>query len=165
LEEILLYKIRCGSGSQKEYLGKIMELAEDNNNVDRVSNTLSKFPFEDKGCMQLNLRPEHFGENGGMKCNYHSGIMSAIIDADGIAVPKYSWNVSIPDVDAGKLTEKQIELKKKMIEIFETTNKIKQHHCDIFNAKYNTKVNIDNFYLTYDITNKIKEEKKDTILY
>lgn len=155
------YTKYCGSGSQKEYLGKIMELAEDHDNVDSVSNTLSKFPFEDKGCTQFNLRPEHIGENGGMKCNYHSGIMSAIIDADGIAVPKYDWNVSIPNVDAGKLTEEQIELKKKMIKIFETTNKINQHHCDIFNAKYNTKININNFYLTYDITNKIKEENKN----
>jgi hypothetical protein len=154
------YTIRCGSGSQKEYLGKIIELSEDNDNVDSVSNTLSKFQFEDKGCIQLNLRKEHIGENGGMKCNYHSGIMGASIDSEGIAVPKYGWNVSIPDVDAGKLTEEQIILKKKILEIFETTNKINQHHCDIFNAKYNTKINIDNFYLTYYITDKIKEEKK-----
>jgi len=151
----------CGSGSQQEYLGKIMDLAEDDNNVDQVSNTLSKFPFEDKGCIQLNLRNEHIGENGGMKCNYHSGLMGAEIDSDGIAVPKYGWNISIPDVDAGKLTEEEIEKKKILVKILEKTDIINQHHCNIFNAKYNTKINIKNFYLTYDITQKIKEQNKD----
>jgi hypothetical protein len=119
------YGVRCGSGSQVEYKGFVIQLAEARDTVDKVPNTLGKYQFEyDLSHTNIpELREEHLGENGGVKVYYHSGIMGGVIDEHGIAIPKYNWNISLPDPNAGKLTEAEIERSKKLLDILTISEK------------------------------------------
>lgn len=101
---------RCGSGSQTEFGGAIMRLAGCNIAIDEVPCILSKFGFEDANLSHSKKwSKEHLGSNGGVKFTHHSGIMSAKIDSEGIAVPVYDQRVTIPNVDHGKMTEEELK--------------------------------------------------------
>jgi hypothetical protein len=132
------YGVRCGSGSQVEYKGYIIKLAEANDTVDKVPNTLGKYQFE----YSLNhtfipgLTQEHLGENGGVKVHFHSGIMSSKIDEHGIAVPIYQLNISQPDPEAGKLTPDKIEKSKKIVDILNIID-----YFEKLGGKYDTAIN------------------------
>lgn len=132
------YGVRCGSGSQVEYKGYIIQLAEARDTIDSVPNTLGKYQFE----YSLNhtfipdLRPEHLGENGGVKVHFHSGIMSSKIDEYGIAVPVYNWNISLPDPEAGKLTPDELEKSKKILDIMNIID-----YFEKLGGKYDTAIN------------------------
>lgn len=87
---------RCGSGSQTEYGGSIIGLSDARDTVDEVPCILSKFPFEKK-----------VGMDSSIPCNHRSGIMSAKIDSEGIAVPKYDQRVMVPDAEYGKMSAQE----------------------------------------------------------
>lgn len=131
------YGVRCGSGSQVEYDGYIIQLAEALDTVDTVPNTLGKYQFEYHLSHTYipDLREEHLGENGGVKVYYHSGIMGGIIDEHGIAVPKYNWNISLPNPDAGKLSESELEKSTKILDILTLSKKhnsfIKKNNIEV----------------------------------
>lgn len=146
------YGVRCGSGSQVEYKGYIMKLAESEDSIDRVPNILGKYQFEYslQHTFIPGLRPEHLGENGGIKSYFHSGVMSSKIDEFGIAVPIYNWNVSLPEPEAGKLTLEGLERSKKILDIMNIIDFFKKNTKD-YNIAINTTENPNAAIMEYKL--------------
>ncbi|AYV81379.1 MAG: protein of unknown function DUF4419 [Harvfovirus sp.] len=100
------YLIKCGSASQTEVKGHVIELLNNKSTILRGSlpNMISRFEFTNTAYSPVE-----------QKQFFVSGIMSSSLDEVDIAIPQYSCNIAILDQKKCALTESEISDRKEIL--------------------------------------------------
>lgn len=90
---------RCGSGSQEEVQGRVLEFMTDSSMllISEIPNMVSRYPFTYKP-----------GVDGCTDLAFVGGIFWSNLDEEGYLVPEYTTNITVKNPDLCKLSEQEL---------------------------------------------------------